>query len=79
MSSLKPPHDAKNSPPDQQAVEVREIAEIQDEANLRPTAHRFAWRRMNGCINAANPFAEADPDSVAPEETGDATRSSRNS
>ena len=50
---------------ERQPIEVREIAETQDRADLRQTAHKIAWKRMNGSIEAANPFAEADPGSVA--------------
>jgi hypothetical protein len=50
---------------DQQPVEVREILET-DRAELRRAAHKIAWTRMNGSIDAANPFMEADPNRFPP-------------
>jgi hypothetical protein len=50
---------------DRQPAEVREILETQDREELRRAAHKIAWMRMNGSINAANPFVEADPSRFA--------------
>jgi hypothetical protein len=50
---------------DRQPTEVREIAEIEVQADLRRAAHKIAWARMNGSIEAANPFGEANPSRVA--------------
>ena len=58
---------------DRQPSKVREIAETQDQAELRRAAHKIAWRRMNGSNNAANPFVEAEPNRLTP---GDGTTSS---
>jgi hypothetical protein len=46
---------------DRQPAEVREILETQDREELRRAAHKIAWMRMNGSINAAN----ADPSRFA--------------
>ena len=46
---------------DRQPRRVRENAETLDPAELRRAAHKIAWTRMNGSIDAANPFVEADP------------------
>jgi hypothetical protein len=62
---------------ERQASEVREITETEDRTDLRRAAHKIFWKRMNGSINAANPFAEVDPDSVVLEGTGGTNRSSR--
>ena len=51
---------------DRQPTEVREILETQDQEELRRAAHKIAWARMNGSIDAANPFVEADPNRFAP-------------
>jgi hypothetical protein len=60
---------------DRQPRKVREIAETLDPAVLRRAAHKIAWTRMNGSLDAANPFVEADQNRRAP---GDGTnRSSR--
>ena len=50
---------------DRQPTEVREIAEYEVQADLRRAAHKIAWARMNGSIEAANPFGEANPSHVA--------------
>jgi hypothetical protein len=44
---------------DRQPSEVREIAETRNGAELRRAAHKIAWTRMNGSLDAANPFVEA--------------------
>lgn len=49
---------------DRQPTEVRESLQTQDQAELKRAAHKIAWTRMNGSINAANPFTEADPQSL---------------
>jgi hypothetical protein len=60
---------------DRHPSKVRDIVETQDRAELRRAAHKIAWTRMNGSIDAENPFVEADPNRLIP---GDATnRSSR--
>jgi hypothetical protein len=60
---------------DRQPRKVREIVETLDPAELRRAAHKIAWARMNGSIDAANPFVQANPNRFAP---GDGTnRSSR--
>jgi hypothetical protein len=60
---------------DRQPSKVRDIVETQDRAELRRAAHKIAWARMNGSIDAANPFVMADPNRLTP---GDGTnRSSR--
>jgi hypothetical protein len=46
---------------DRQPTEVHELLEIQDREELRRTAHKIAWARMNGSIDVANPFVEIDP------------------
>ena len=45
---------------DRQPRKVREIAETLDPVELRGAAHKIAWARMNGSIDAANPFVVAD-------------------
>jgi hypothetical protein len=45
---------------DRQPRRVRENAETLDPAELRRAAHKIAWTRMNGSLDAANPFVEAD-------------------
>jgi hypothetical protein len=47
-------------------MDVHDSLETQDPAELRRIAHKIAWARMNGSINAANPFVEADPNRAAP-------------
>jgi hypothetical protein len=49
----------------QQPTEVREILETHDRAELRRAAHKIAWARMNGSIDAANPFVAADTEHVS--------------
>jgi len=51
---------------ERQPIEDREILETQDRAELRRAAHKIAWARMNGSIDAANPFVEVDPNRFAP-------------
>lgn len=51
---------------DRQPIEVREALEPQDREELRRAAHKIAWARMNGSIDAANPFVEANSDRFAP-------------
>ena len=51
-----------------QPRKVREIAETLDPAELRRAAHKIAWARMNGSIDAANPFVEADPNRFKPRD-----------
>jgi hypothetical protein len=46
---------------DRQPTEAREITDTQDGVDLKRTAHKIAWARMNGTIDAANPFVAADP------------------
>jgi hypothetical protein len=48
-----------------QPTEVHELLEIQDREELRRAAHKIVWARMNGSIDAANPFVEADPNRFA--------------
>jgi hypothetical protein len=60
-----------------QPAEVQEILETQDRAELRRAAHKIAYTRMNGGIDAANPFMEADPSSFAPRDRGHDDRPSR--
>ena len=43
-----------------QPRKVREIAETLEPTELRRAAHKIAWARMNGSIDAANPFVVAD-------------------
>jgi hypothetical protein len=62
---------------DRQPAEVREILETPDRAELRRAAHKIAWTRMNGSIDAANPFMEADRNSFAPRDRGHDDRPSR--
>jgi hypothetical protein len=50
---------------DRQPAEVPEILETQDREELRRAAHKIAWARMNGSIDAANPFVEADANRFA--------------
>jgi hypothetical protein len=60
---------------DRQPRKVREIAETLDPEELRRAAHKIAWTRMNGSLEAANPFVKADQNRRAP---GDGTnRTSR--
>jgi hypothetical protein len=61
---------------DRQPTEVRESLETQDRAELRRTAHKIAWTRMNGTIDAANPFVAADSDRLAPGDVRDEDSSS---
>jgi hypothetical protein len=55
---------------DRPPVDVQTTSETQDPAELRRIAHKIAWARMNGSIDAANPFVEAAPLRPAP---GDGT------
>jgi hypothetical protein len=51
-----------------QPTENHDIPEAQDPAELGRIAHKIAWARMNGRINVANPFVEAEtPIAVRPE------------
>ena len=50
---------------DRQPAEVQELLETRDREELRRAAHKIAWARMNGSIDAANPFVEADPNRFA--------------
>jgi hypothetical protein len=60
---------------DRQLRKVREMTETLDPAELRRAAHKIAWTRMNGSMDAANPFVETDQNPLKP---GDGTnRSSR--
>jgi hypothetical protein len=51
---------------DRQPTKVHDSQEALDPAELRRIAHKIAWARMNGSIDAANPFVEADPNRRAP-------------
>ena len=51
---------------DRQPIEVQEILKIQDREELRRAAHKIAWARMNGSIDAANPFVVVDLNRSAP-------------
>ena len=51
---------------DREPAEAHDILKIQDPAELRRIAHKIAWARMNGSVDAANPFVEADPNRPAP-------------
>ena len=51
---------------DRQAIAAHDIPETQDQAELRRTAHKIAWTRMNGRNDAVNPFVEADSNGFAP-------------
>ena len=62
---------------ERQPTEIRDIAEPQVQAELRRAAHKIAWTRMNGSIDVANPFLEADSNRIASEATGGTTRRSR--
>ena len=46
---------------DRQPIEVQEILRS-GPRGMRRAAHKIAWARMNGSIDAANPFVEVDPD-----------------
>jgi hypothetical protein len=59
-----------------QPTEVRDILETQDREGLSRAAHKIAWARMNGSIDAANPFV-ADPNRLAPQDRGHDERPSR--
>jgi hypothetical protein len=60
---------------DGQATEVREIAEIEVQADLRRAAHKIAWARMNGSIDTVNPFLEATLNRFASKGMGRTTSS----
>jgi hypothetical protein len=62
---------------DRQPTEVQEIEETQDREELRRAAHKIAWARMNGSIDAANPFVEADASRLARGDGRHENRSSR--
>jgi hypothetical protein len=47
---------------DRQTTDVHNTADTQDPAELRRIAHKIAWARMNGSIEAANPFVEGNLD-----------------
>jgi hypothetical protein len=51
---------------DREPAEARDTPEAPDPAELRRIAHKIAWARMNGSVDAANPFVEADPNRPAP-------------
>ena len=51
---------------DRKPTEDHEILETQEREELKRVAHKIAWTRMNGSIDAANPFLEAGPNRVAP-------------
>jgi len=53
---------------DRQPTEAREMADTQEGVDLKRTAHKIAWARMNGTINTTNPFVAADSDRFAPGE-----------
>ena len=50
---------------ERQSAEVYDAPEGSDPEALRRIAHKIAWARMNGSVNAANPFVETDPDRAA--------------
>jgi hypothetical protein len=50
---------------DRQQTDVQDTPETQDPAELRRIVHKIAWVRMNGSIDTANPFVEADPNGRA--------------
>ena len=52
---------------ERQPGEVREIAETRDRVDLSRAAHKIAWARMNGSIDVANPFVEANSNRAASE------------
>jgi hypothetical protein len=58
---------------DGQSTEAREIPEVGAQAELKRAAHKIAWARMNGSIDAANPFVEANSNSIASEGMRGAT------
>ena len=62
---------------DRQPTEVQEILETQDREELRRAAHKIAWARMNGTIDAGNPFVAADSDRLAPGDVRHEDSSSR--
>ena len=62
---------------DRQPAEVQEILESPDREELRRAAHKIAWARMNGSIDAANPFVEVDPSRFAPGDGRHEDRPSR--
>jgi hypothetical protein len=51
---------------DRQPTEAHDTPEVLDPAELRRIAHKIAWARMNGSVDAANPFVESDPNRPAP-------------
>jgi hypothetical protein len=53
---------------DRRPVEVHDAPEALDPPDLRRIAHKIAWARMNGSVDAANPFVAADPKGPAPGE-----------
>jgi hypothetical protein len=48
-------------------AKIREISETEVQAELRRAAHKVAWARMNGSIDAANPFLEPNANRGASE------------
>jgi hypothetical protein len=53
---------------DRQPAEVQELLETQDREELRRAAHKIAWARMNGSVDAANAFVVADASRLAPRD-----------
>jgi hypothetical protein len=51
---------------DRRPIEVHDASEPLDPTELGRIAHKIAWARMNGSVDAANPFVEADPNRPAP-------------
>jgi hypothetical protein len=51
---------------DREPTEAHDTPENSEPAELRRIAHKVAWARMNGSVDAANPFVEADPNRPAP-------------
>jgi hypothetical protein len=58
-------------------IRDRQPADVPDPAELRRAAHKIAWTRMNGTIDAANPFVAADSGRLAPGHLRDEDSSSR--
>jgi hypothetical protein len=51
---------------DREPAEAHDTPETQDPAELGRIAHKIAWARMNGSVDAANPFVDADPNRPPP-------------
>jgi hypothetical protein len=62
---------------DRQPTEVRESLDTEERDELRRAAHKIAWARMNGTIDAGNPFVAADSDRLAPGDVRHEDSSSR--